>query len=275
MKVVCPECGSKGILNAQLAGQLVRCSQCGGKFVAKEVPADAGGGKWYYAAGEQKMGPVSEDEFARLIAAGTIAPTTLVWRKGMPGWQALAEVKGEKGAAAFAEMAPKKAASPDSAQPEKAEAAKGKTAAGRPAGLVYGGNGKRLAAKLIDLVFMGAMATMVDVLSRKLFPESYGVGNELNQVYIVTMLIVMSLGMFYITWFVGKFGATPGKMVFSLKVVRPTGGKVSYGQAFGRYWAEFVVIWMLTLMLGYLPIPFDPQRRGLHDRLCNTRVVKA
>lgn len=265
MKVRCPDCGSLGKLNDELAGRMASCSRCGGKFVVREDASVAGAVRWYYAEGDQKKGPFSEDAFAGLIEAGTVVPETLVWRRGMQTWQAWAAVRAEGSwsvpVGAQARPAQEKLAERVAPQ------------AGWSPTLVYAGGGKRLLAKLIDLVFMGAMATLVEGLSRKLFPDSFGGGNEINEVYLVTMFIGMLLGMVYITWFVGKFGATPGKMVFRLKVVTPAGGKVGYGQAFGRYWAEFVVVWM-TVMLGYLPILFDSQKRGVHDRLCNTRVVQ-
>ncbi len=49
---------------------------------------------WYYdAGGGQRQGPISESEFDRLIASGTITPQTLVWREGMPGWIPLREAR--------------------------------------------------------------------------------------------------------------------------------------------------------------------------------------
>lgn len=266
MKVRCPECGSSGKLNDELAGQVASCSRCGGKFLVREDSTVAGVVKWYYAEGDQKKGPFSEDAFAGLIEGGTVVPETLVWRKGMLSWQALAAVRAEGSWSIPGAGAP--------ARPAKEILAEKVASRGdwSPT-LVYAGGGRRFLAKLIDMVFMGAMATLVEALSRKLFPDSFGGGNKIDDVYLVTMFIGMLLGMVYITWFVGKFGATPGKMVFRLKVVTPTGGRVGYGQAFGRYWAEFVVVWM-TVMLGYLPIMFDSQKRGLHDRLSNTRVVQ-
>lgn len=226
--------------------------------------------KWYYADGSEKKGPLSEEEFGRLISAGTILPDTLVWRKGMSGWQTLGEVHGEKTViVAHGEAVSIQAASVESGPRQEVTAEPDSPQTLRSPGLAYAGAGKRFMAKVIDLIFMFVMATVVDGLSRRLFPVAQGSIDAIDKVYIVTALIDMLLGMIYLTWFVGKFGATPGKMVFSLKVVTPTGGKVGYGQAFGRYLAE-----VLTLMLGDLLFLFDSQKRGLHDRICNTRVVK-
>lgn len=274
MKVRCPDCGSHGVLSAELIDQLARCSRCGSKFVAKEELSGDGGVKWYYAEGDQKKGPFSEDKFALLISAGTIVPATLVWRKGMRGWQTFAEAREEQALhIPQAETGREKVVSVGSRPQGEEKEARGVTPAPRPAGLAYAGAGKRLLAKGVDLVFMALMATLVEGVGRRLFPAVPGADGGIDQVYLVTMLISMLFGMFYITWFVGKFGATPGKMAFGLKVVTPSGARVDYVRAFGRYWSEFVVIW-LTFMLGYLPLLFDSQKRGLHDRLCNTRVVQ-
>ena len=48
---------------------------------------------WYYERGGESVGPVSEEEFSRLVAAGSIAPATLVWREGMANWQPHAELQ--------------------------------------------------------------------------------------------------------------------------------------------------------------------------------------
>jgi hypothetical protein len=42
---------------------------------------------WYYANNGQQTGPISEAELDSLAVRGTVTPTTLVWREGMPQWQ--------------------------------------------------------------------------------------------------------------------------------------------------------------------------------------------
>jgi uncharacterized RDD family membrane protein YckC len=61
-------------------------------------------------------------------------------------------------------------------------------------------------------------------------------------------------------------------MACGLRVVRPDGEKISYARACGRTFAE--VVSSLILMIGYLMVIFDDEKRALHDRICDTRVVK-
>ena len=42
---------------------------------------------WFYAKGNEQIGPVPREEIEELIEGGIIKPTTLVWRKGMVGWK--------------------------------------------------------------------------------------------------------------------------------------------------------------------------------------------
>ena len=68
-------------------------------------------------------------------------------------------------------------------------------------------------------------------------------------------------------------GATPGKMLFSARVVDArTLGPLSNGQAIGRYFAYFVS--MLPLMLGFIWVAFDERKQGFHDKLAGTLVIE-
>lgn len=75
----------------------------------------------------------------------------------------------------------------------------------------------------------------------------------------------------YETFFVGKFGATLGKMACGLRVVNADGSKVSYLKAFGRFFGNLLS--GVILGIGYIIALFDGEKRTLHDRICNTRVV--
>ncbi len=48
---------------------------------------------WFYAEGDNRRGPVTEEQFSGLIAVGTVTPATLVWHQGMAKWQPLRDTR--------------------------------------------------------------------------------------------------------------------------------------------------------------------------------------
>lgn len=67
--------------------------------------------------------------------------------------------------------------------------------------------------------------------------------------------------------------ATPGKMVFSCKVLDArTGNPPSKGQLIGRYLGYFISVF--PLCLGLLWVAFDKKKQGWHDKLAGTVVVR-
>ena len=100
-------------------------------------------------------------------------------------------------------------------------------------------------------------------------------GNNTGQLVIIQLIVTLIqfiIPAVYTTWFLGKYGATPGKMACKIKVVRSDGESVSYGRALGRHFAKWLS-WMI-LCIGFLMAAFDDQHRTLHDRICDTRVVR-
>lgn len=53
--------------------------------------------EWYYAQGDQKIGPVSVKELKQAATDGTLQPTDLVWTEGMKEWKEARSVKGLAG----------------------------------------------------------------------------------------------------------------------------------------------------------------------------------
>jgi uncharacterized RDD family membrane protein YckC len=76
----------------------------------------------------------------------------------------------------------------------------------------------------------------------------------------------------YFVGFVGGCGQTPAKMVSGLRVVCPDGGYPGYGRALARWIGYGLVI--ATLGLGVLVAALNAERRGIHDWISGTRVVR-
>jgi uncharacterized RDD family membrane protein YckC len=85
-------------------------------------------------------------------------------------------------------------------------------------------------------------------------------------------VLAIGINCAYETFFLVKYGATPGKMAMGLKVVRPDGSGIEVGRAIGRYFAKMLSA--MILYIGYIMAGFDAQKRALHDMLCDTRVIK-
>lgn len=153
-----------------------------------------------------------------------------------------------------------------------------KEGAALPAAMIYGGFWIRFLAKMIDgiLLSIAQWAIMIP-LSMLIIPSMVQTNEQFPTpgffIFIgVQVFLGFTLPLAYGTFFLGRFGATLGKMACRLKVVTPEGDKITYMRAFGRFWAE--IISYMILLIGYIMAAFDDEKRALHDRICSTRVVK-
>jgi uncharacterized RDD family membrane protein YckC len=151
-----------------------------------------------------------------------------------------------------------------------------KEGAAIPGVMRYGGFWIRFGALLIDgLILWIGQAIVQQVAGLGLFAQPPEDPDQtlafLGLLGIVT-LVNFAIAVAYEVFFLGRFGATPGKMACRLKVVRPDGSPISYLRALGRYFAR--ILSSLILMIGYLMAAFDEEKRSLHDRICDTRVSR-
>lgn len=77
----------------------------------------------------------------------------------------------------------------------------------------------------------------------------------------------------YFVWMVGTYGATIGKMVLKLKIVKKNGKRVSYSDALLRELASYLSLFVLGI--GFLSIGWDRRKQGWHDKITKTVVVAA
>ena len=209
--------------------------------------------QWFYAQGGQQIGPCEENDFDALVQSHAVGADTLVWHEGMANWQPLGTLTGYAPAPFVARIH-------------------------------YAGFWIRLLARMID-GFILSIPTVVLVIPLMIMLGIAGARGRLSpfgmvpfgpaalMIQGVLMLISIAVGATYETYFVSTRGATPGKMALGLRIVRPNGSPVSAGLAFGRYLAHLLSGYLLGI--GYLMAAFDGEKRALHDRICETRVVYA
>ncbi|MEI9894527.1 MAG: RDD family protein [Chthoniobacter sp.] len=244
---------------------------------------------WYYAENNERRGPVEDAAFQSLVSAGSIKPDTLVWREGFATWMPYGSVAA---AAVPASSSPVDAAGAESSS-RIACSQCGRsfpvdetvTYEGRhvcveckplffqkikEGALVvgqhdYGGFWIRFGAKFIDNILLRIVATLIGVAVGLAFPHSHAAA-------ALAGLSILGILAAYSIFFTGKYGATPGKMACKLQVIRADGSPMTFGRAAARFFSEMLS--GLILGIGYIMAGFDEEKRALHDRICDTRVVR-
>ena len=248
----------------------------------------------YYADGDRQLGPITKTELQSLIKTKKVNSQTLVWQPGMKGWEELGlfvRRKTQSGPQP-AEPAPE----PQSLCAECGQAfaevdmirfadawvcatckpifvQKIKEGVAVAGAMEYAGFWIRVGAWFIDYIILAIMSAIVYI------PFTFiGVFSADQPVVFITIQLISTILNFiipavYDSWFVGKYAATPGKMACKLKVVMADSGRLSYARAIGRHFAKYVSA--LVLGIGFIMAGFDDQKRTLHDRICDTRVIKS
>jgi uncharacterized RDD family membrane protein YckC len=241
--------------------------------------------------GNEQVGPVSEEQFQELLSSGVITAQTYVWQDGMPDWKRYGDLETDGSGVAVAEEG-RYCAQCGNRFPTEELLRFGESfvcAACKPVFLQrmregipvvgamrYGGFWIRFAAKLIDNIILSIINGIIRFVGFIPFFRSSAMDEEPDPAIFMTVWAISTLAQLlvagtYTTWFVGKFAATPGKMACNLKVVMSDGGQVSYLRALGRFFAE--ILSGMTLTIGYVIAAFDDEKRTLHDRICDTRVI--
>ena len=290
---------------------------------------------WYYAIGGERFGPLDQAGFDQLVYEGRITGVTLVWRDGLDDWVQYQFLAGPT-TASPGEIPPamvqcsqchRQASQDDMVQyqdhwvcaeckdtfyqrvREGGFSPQAPAVAGRHR---FAGFWIRFGASLLDGLILIVINAVFSFMLQAVMMSTRDPGG-LIWLQIFSSLIQLTIGITYVTWFLGKFGATPGKMACGLKVIVSNGRPITYLRAFGRYWAVAlsviityilfagvmgVVVFttlagggpegpmvavavVLGILLGLLAFfPFymagmTKQKCALHDFICNTRVISA
>lgn len=139
---------------------------------------------------------------------------------------------------------------------------------------VYGGFFVRLAAYVIDWVVSGVISLLALIpisMICGVLPESIGTEPILFQ-YTLSGILTYCVKVGYFILLTYTTGKTLGKRAMNLRVINADGTlklnlvNVIFRETIGRFLAAI-------MNLGYLMIGIDSDKRGLHDRLCDTLVI--
>jgi len=150
--------------------------------------------------------------------------------------------------------------------------------------LAYGGRLERLFANLLDtLILLLPNGMIISLMS-----QVDGAGTPvLNP---ASLLVLFLCNTAYYTAFTSSgWQGTPGKRMLGIYVIRTDGHRLTQRDALERYLAfilpslplyasfispnlsQFLVV--VLSLIWFAPILYTPNRTGIHDQICGTRVV--
>jgi uncharacterized RDD family membrane protein YckC len=143
----------------------------------------------------------------------------------------------------------------------------------------------RLAAFVLDIVIVG-MSSIVFAALISLILNFFGFRAQefspeapAKNTIAVLQIIIIALGALAVLLFIPAYfvifwvlvGATPGKRILGLRVMRTGSQRLSWARAIVRYVGYWISA--LPLFLGFLWVLVDTRRQGWHDKLADTIVV--
>lgn len=123
--------------------------------------------------------------------------------------------------------------------------------------MAYAGFWLRFVAYIID----GIILLVVNIVVSLLVTET-----------LEGTLIALAIGPVYTIGFWTALGATPGKLVVGVQITTAEGEPIDFGRAILRYVGYFVSA--ITLGIGFLMIGLTREKRGLHDFIAGTVVIR-
>ncbi len=142
----------------------------------------------------------------------------------------------------------------------------------QPAGaaqVAYGGFWIRLVAYIIDAILISLVLGVVT----SIFGVRYMDMDDMSQIDPTVNLLSLAVAWLYFALMESsERGATVGKMAMGLRVVTNDGKRLSFMNATGRYFAK--ILSAIIFCIGFIMIAFTDRKRGLHDMIANTLVIK-
>lgn len=140
--------------------------------------------------------------------------------------------------------------------------------------------GQRALAAFLDLIILATFSSPVtlvgsaaDLIFRKLNEDNLP-GYYDSLVMALNLISGLILTFLYVGYFYKHRGATLGKSILNLKVVRlPYAEAPNYKTAFMRdLFGKFISVF--AFFIGYLMVFFRKDRRALHDLIADTVVLR-
>lgn len=227
---------------------------------------------WYYMDSRgQRQGPVATAAVVAAYRSGDLLRDGLAWHDGMPQWLPLRQMEVELG------LGPVDHASAPPPLPEGPTrvAAATRSRESDRNDIVYAGFARRFAALFVDglvLVVPGFVLGFLLGIPFAILMHGYDERTRNIAQFVFGMVVGLLLrGAYFAVMESSKEQGTIGKRALGIKVTDDAGGKLTFTQALGRWFAASLSY--LTLYIGFFMAGFTDRKRALHDMVAGTLVV--
>lgn len=217
---------------------------------------------WYYAVGEDQRGPVTAEDLRGKLICGELPVDTLVWSEGMAGW-ASAEKVPELFKPAPPKPEPQPMIVPPQVEPKTSTATGqpplgGSSTASRPAATPQQLDRNRHAwmrffARTADWILFSNVVALFTVTNAQGEPSFLEIA--------LSSAFFLGMWAFLEALFLSRWGMTPGKWIFRIRVVHEDNRFLSYQEALQR---SFLVL-MQGQFFGIPPMNFIFQALAFKD----------
>jgi uncharacterized RDD family membrane protein YckC len=196
----------------------------------------------------QRAGPFSLEEINRQLAAGALDPVDQAWSEGSPGWKPLLSFPGV--------IAPGGASS--TAMPI------GMATPVRSPAPSYAGFWIRAVAFVNDAIILAFLLTAIVFAF-----DSLGDKTSILRAFVIEGVCLLYMPLMWAS----PMQATLGQRIFRLRVIARDGAAISVPRAVLRLFG--LIVSAAIVGAGCIMVAFTADKRGLHDIIAGTRVVRA
>ncbi|HKV92143.1 MAG TPA: RDD family protein [Candidatus Angelobacter sp.] len=149
----------------------------------------------------------------------------------------------------------------------------------------YGGFWIRFLAYIIDQIILGVVAAplyfivifprllpIIEDAERNGEPSPAMIGAIIGAGLTYGCLVLLGVWLYEALLTCSSWQGTIGKKVLRLKVTDEAGNRIGFGRSTGRFFAK--ILSHFILYIGYIMVGFTDRKRGLHDMIAGTLVMK-
>ena len=149
----------------------------------------------------------------------------------------------------------------------------------------YGGFWMRFLAHFIDQLILGVVAAplyfililphilpIIQDAERNNEPSPETIGAIIGAAMTYACLALIGAWLYEALLTCSSWQGTIGKKVLRLKVTDEAGNRIGFGRSTGRFFAKIISV--MIMYIGYIMVGFTDRKRGLHDMIAGTLVMK-